>query len=74
MIPLGALVEVFLEETSDRNLVRWFAEEIAQGDMKNISHGGRRQLKKNGLLKRGRGKLQLTPYGERILEDVKKNE
>ena len=74
MIPLGALVEVFYEEISNRNLVRWFAEEIAQGSMREISHGGRRQLRKNGILKRGRGRLVLTAYGERLLEDVKKNE
>ena len=60
------------EEVSNRNLVDFFAEELTQGVTKdNTSHGARRQLKTYGILKRGRGKLLLTPYGERLLEEVK---
>ena len=71
MIPLGALVEVFLEETSNRNLVAWYAEEIAEGTMKNISHGGRRQLRKQGIVEEtGQRKLCLTAYGKRLLEET----
>ena len=69
MIPLE---EIHLEEVSNRNLVSFFVEELTQGVTKdNTSHGARRQLKTYGILKRGRGRLTLTEYGERLLEEVK---
>ena len=65
-----------LEEVSNVNLVRWYAEELTQGSLKNISHGGRRQLMKHGILVRGRGsaRIELSEYGERLLEEVKRIE
>ena len=65
-----------LEEVSNRNLVRYFVEEITHLRLDEITYGGRRQLMKQGILVRGRGsaRIKLSEYGLRLLEEVKKIE
>ena len=65
-----------LEEVSNRNLVRYFMEEITHLRLDEITYGGRRQLMKQGILVRSRGnaRIKLSEYGLRLLEEVKRIE
>ena len=68
-----------LEEISDRNLVRYFGEELVKEGLGDISVVLRRKMRKLGILTLKRtdkfgSKMVLSDYGRRLLEEAKKNE
>ena len=66
-----------LEEVSNRNLVRYFMEELAKEGLGDISQRLRGRMRKLGILKPESGKkhgyrLVLSDYGRGLLEEMKK--